>query len=98
MKLKRMILVASSLLATCFLHAQKHDYNWFARHSNLTPGTGIHVQYVDSIQDINIQFFDWHGRVGFSPAFSSAEGEFLYFSNNFIFMTPLEVLSRMEIV
>lgn len=70
-------------MATCFLHAQKHDYNWFARDRTSTPGTGIHVQYIDSIQDIDIQLFDWHGRVNASPAFSDKNGEFLFFSNNF---------------
>jgi hypothetical protein len=82
--MKKIILILiGGLLTTCFLHAQKHDYNWYARDRTTSPGTGIYVQYIDSIQDIDIQLFDWHGRVSFSPAFSDAEGEFLFFSNNF---------------
>ena len=81
MKLK-LIVIACSLLAACFTHAQKHDYNYYTTGSVDPRNYGVHFQYVDSLNDIVLDTFNIDGRISFSPVMSDQEGVFLFYFNS----------------
>lgn len=81
MYLPRWILtLAATILACCQVFSQKYDYNYLIRSSII--GSGISVSYIDSLQDIHFQPFQWEGTVSGTPVLSDKEGNYLGYFNS----------------
>lgn len=81
---KRKIIIRIFIMVCCFIaayhsNAQKYDYNYINR--SFPSGSGVSINYNDTVQDINIDIFEWEGTVSYSPVLSDKQGKFLGYFN-----------------